>query len=114
MIDSRSTFLLLCSAVLATTSATRADDIDMTRSMSISTIVEHFNEDESIRLGIEFGVVDLKGFRNRQPDELYERMGHDPLWRQCGISDTDEHILVVGFYNCFPSHHIVVFSRASL
>lgn len=46
--------------------------------MTASTIAEIFIEDDSIRVKLEIGVGDLDGFRNIMPDELYERLGHDP------------------------------------
>ncbi len=64
--------------VVLPTSYTWADAIVVTKAMTASTIAEIFIEGDSIRVELEIGVRDLNGFRNIMPDELYERLGHDP------------------------------------
>jgi hypothetical protein len=46
--------------------------------MTATTIAEIFVEDEHVRVELEIGVPDLPGFPNLLPDELYERLGHEP------------------------------------
>jgi len=65
--------LLLIAPVLA-----GADAIMVTRAMKATTIAEIFVTRDSIRVELEIGVGDLKGFRNIMPDPLYERLGYDP------------------------------------
>ncbi len=74
------TSFLLCIVVWTGASAARAraDAIVVSKAMTASTIAEVFAGEESIRVELEIGVRDLNGFRNIMPDELYERLGHDP------------------------------------
>ncbi len=56
----------------------RPDAIVITKAMTATTIAEMFVEEDSILVELEIGVPDLDAFRNLVPDELYERLGHDP------------------------------------
>ena len=72
--------LLLTLAFCATTAPLlRADAIVVTRAMTASTIAEIFIEPDRIRVELEIGVPDLLGFRDLLPDDLYERLGLDPM-----------------------------------
>jgi len=64
--------------LMAVTATVRADAIVVTRAMKASTIAEIFVESDEIRVDLEIGVDDLDAFRNLMPDEIYERLGHDP------------------------------------
>lgn len=65
-------------SVLLPASSALGDALVITRAMLASTIVEVFIEEDSIRVELEIGPVDLAGFRNIMPDEIYERMGYEP------------------------------------
>ena len=56
----------------------RADALVTNQSMFASTIAEFYIEDCEIRVELEIGMRDLPAFRNLMPDELYEKMGHEP------------------------------------
>ncbi|MCP3905968.1 MAG: hypothetical protein GY715_20275 [Planctomycetes bacterium] len=62
----------------ASVSPCRGDALVVTRAMTAPTIAEIFIEPGTVRVELEIGVDDLEGFRNLLPDELYERLGHDP------------------------------------
>jgi hypothetical protein len=64
--------------VLVPPSLLRPDAIVITKAMTATTIAEIFVEESSVTVELEIGVADLDGFRNLLPDELYERLGHDP------------------------------------
>jgi len=64
-------------AVLLVCAVAAADAIVVTNAMTASTIAEVFVTDGSVRVELEIGVADLKGFRNLLPDPLYERLGYD-------------------------------------
>jgi hypothetical protein len=55
-----------------------ADAIVVTRAMTASTIAEIFVDRDVVRVELEIGLTDLEAFRNVMPDELHERMGHEP------------------------------------
>jgi len=65
-------------AVLLVCAVAAADAIVVTKAMTASTIAEVFVTDGSVRVELEIGVADLKGFRNLLADPLYERLGYDP------------------------------------
>jgi hypothetical protein len=54
------------------------DAIVITKAMTASTIAEVFIGESGIRVELEIGGRDLDGFRNLMPDEVYQRMGHEP------------------------------------
>ena len=56
----------------------KADALMVTKAMTASTIAELFVEERTIRVELDIGVKDLDAFRNIMPDELYERLGHEP------------------------------------
>ena len=56
----------------------RADALVRTQAMLASTIAELYVEEEGVRVELEIGVDDLDVFRNLMPDELYEKLGHEP------------------------------------
>ena len=56
-----------------------ADALMVTKAMTASTIAEVFVEPDVVRVELEIGLRDIEAFRNLLPDELYERLGHDPL-----------------------------------
>ena len=58
-------------------SMARADAIVVTKAMTASTIAEVFITEGAIRVELEIGGVDLKGFRNLMPDTVYQRMGYE-------------------------------------
>jgi hypothetical protein len=64
-------------AVLLVCAVAAADAIVVTKAMTASTIAEIYVKDGSVRVELEIGVADLKGFRNLLPDPLYERLGYD-------------------------------------
>ena len=49
-----------------------------TQAMKASTIAEFFIGEEGVRVELEMGLGDLQAFGNMLPDELYERLGHEP------------------------------------
>ena len=71
--------IALLIGALSLTARVCADAIVVSKAMTASTIAEVFVEQGAIRAAIEIGVQDLNGFRNLMPDELYERLGHDPV-----------------------------------
>lgn len=71
--------MALLGLVFACPSIAWADAIVVTRAMTASTIAEIFIDEGMIRVELEIGVGDLNGFRNIMPDELHERLGHDPV-----------------------------------
>ncbi|MHC4972251.1 MAG: hypothetical protein ACYTG3_07960 [Planctomycetota bacterium] len=64
-------------AVLLLCAVAAADAIVVTKAMTASTIAEVFVTDGSVRVELEIGVPDLKGFRNLLPDALYEKLGYE-------------------------------------
>ena len=64
--------------LLIPSSVLRPDAIVVTRAMLASTVAEVFIEEDSILVELEIGVRDLDAFRNLLPDELYQRLGHEP------------------------------------
>jgi len=56
-----------------------ADVIVVSRAMKATTIAEIFIESDVIHVEMEIGVSDLDGFRNLMPDEIHERLGHEPV-----------------------------------
>jgi hypothetical protein len=64
-------------AVLLVCAVAAADAIVVSKAMSASTIAEVFVTDGAVRVELEIGVADLKGFRNLLPDPLYERLGYE-------------------------------------
>jgi len=72
-------FMALLGLAFACPSIARADAIVVTKAMTASTIAEIFIDQGMIRVELEIGVGDLNGFRSIMPDELYERLGHDPV-----------------------------------
>ncbi|MFQ5990509.1 MAG: hypothetical protein ACE5K9_11405 [Candidatus Methylomirabilales bacterium] len=68
--------LLLC--ILTPPSLVYADAIIVTKAMTASTIAEVFVEESAVRVELEIGIQDLRGFRNLMPDEIYERLGYPP------------------------------------
>jgi hypothetical protein len=46
--------------------------------MTASTIAEFFIEEQAASVELEIGVSDLQAFRNLMPDEIHERLGHEP------------------------------------
>jgi len=72
--------LVLCSLLVALLIPAPAlpDAIIITKAMTASTIAEVFIGEERILAEFEIGGRDLEGFRNLMPDEVYQRMGHEP------------------------------------
>lgn len=66
-------------ALLLLSSSCFADAIIRSRAMLSSTIAEYFVEREHVRLELEIGQSDLAAFRNLLPDELYEKLGFEPV-----------------------------------
>jgi len=64
--------------VLLLPAPSHSDAIVITKAMTASTIAEVFIEEERILVEVEIGGRDLEGFRNLMPDEVYQRMGHEP------------------------------------
>ena len=63
---------------LAIPSRLDSDAIVVTKAMTASTIAEIFIEQNAIRVELEIGVPDLEGFRDLLPDEIYQKLGHQP------------------------------------
>ena len=73
------TYLVLGFAILLVPSSLlRPDAIVITKAMTATTIAEIFIEEDSVLVELEVGVADLDAFRNLLPDELHERLGHEP------------------------------------
>ncbi len=70
--------LLVALFALLAPSTASADAVVRTQAMLASTIAEIFLRDDRIDVEIEIGVRDLPSFRNLLPNEIYERLGHDP------------------------------------
>jgi hypothetical protein len=64
--------------ILVPASLLRSDAIVITMAMRASTIAEIFVEQDSVAVELEVGLADLDAFRDLLPDELYERLGHEP------------------------------------
>ncbi|MBW2229866.1 MAG: hypothetical protein JRH17_05730 [Deltaproteobacteria bacterium] len=56
-----------------------SDALVVSRAMFADTIAEYFVEEDGVRVDLEIGSENLESFRNLLPDDLYERLGHDPL-----------------------------------
>jgi hypothetical protein len=82
--------VLLCLPTLA-----NCDAIVRTQAMLASTIAEYFIEDDRVRLELEIGLVDIEGFRNLLPDEIYEKLGHEPRPLAERIRDFYTHDLTI-------------------
>ena len=65
--------------LLVPSSALRSDAIVITMAMRASTIAEVFVEEDSVTVELEIGVADLSAFGDLLPDELYERLGNEPV-----------------------------------
>jgi len=57
----------------------RADAIVQSNAMFSTTIAEIFIDEQTIIVDLEVGLNDLPAFTNLLPDELYERLGNEPL-----------------------------------
>ena len=55
-----------------------ADAVIRTQAMLASTIAEVFVREGRIDVELEIAARDLPAFRNLLPDDVYERLGHDP------------------------------------
>ena len=64
--------------VLLKPAAAWADAIVRTQAMLAPNIAEYFVEADGLRLELEISVQDLDAFRNLLPDEVYEKLGHEP------------------------------------
>ena len=69
---------LLGLALLLEPSTLRADAIVWTQAMLASTIAEYFIEKDRVRVDLEIGLGDIEAFRNLLPDDIYEKLGHEP------------------------------------
>jgi len=56
-----------------------ADAIIRTQAMFATTIAEYSVDEDGITVELEIGINDLSAFRNLMPDEIYEKLGHEPL-----------------------------------
>ena len=74
----RQSLLFSIVALACLPAVARADAIIVTKAMTASTIAEIFIAEGSIRVELEIGGSDLRGFRNLMPDGLYERLGYEP------------------------------------
>jgi hypothetical protein len=70
---------LLGLAVLLVPASIGADAIIWTRAMLAPTIAEYFVNDGHVRVDLEIGLGDLEAFRNLLPDDIYEKLGHEPV-----------------------------------
>ncbi|MHC4550217.1 MAG: hypothetical protein ACYTEZ_15715 [Planctomycetota bacterium] len=61
---------LLCCGLAA------ADAVIVTKAMTASTIAEVFVTEHAVRVELEIGVADFRGFCSLLPDELHERLGY--------------------------------------
>ncbi|MHC5076069.1 MAG: hypothetical protein ACYTFM_06545, partial [Planctomycetota bacterium] len=56
-----------------------ADAVIVVKAMTADTIAEIYIERDRVRLELEIGMNDIQAFQNLMPDELYEKMGNEPL-----------------------------------
>ena len=56
-----------------------ADAIIRTQAMLATTIAEIFVDERGVVLELEIGLADLEAFSNIMPDEIYERLGNEPI-----------------------------------
>ena len=56
-----------------------ADAIIRTQAMLATTIAEIFVDERGVVLELEIGLADLEAFSNIMPDEIYERLGNEPM-----------------------------------
>ncbi|MHC4265217.1 MAG: hypothetical protein ACYSUK_04700 [Planctomycetota bacterium] len=56
-----------------------ADAVIVVKAMTADTIAEIYVEQDRVRLELEIGMNDIPAFKNLLPDELYEKMGNEPL-----------------------------------
>jgi hypothetical protein len=56
-----------------------ADAIIRTQAMFATTIAEYLVEEDGVTLDLEIGAADLEAFKNLMPDEIYEKLGNDPM-----------------------------------
>ena len=70
--------LVYCLIAAASSEQAIADAIVVNQSMKAPTIAEIFVEKDRVRVELEIGIVDFEAFRNLLPDELFEKLGHEP------------------------------------
>ena len=63
---------------LLVSTAVGADAIIRSQAMNASTIAEYYIQDGEIIVELEIGLRDLPSFRNLLPDDIYQKMGHEP------------------------------------
>jgi hypothetical protein len=56
-----------------------ADAVIVVKAMTADTIAEIYVEQDRVRVELEIGMNDIQAFKNLLPDELYEKMGNEPL-----------------------------------
>ena len=56
-----------------------ADAIIRTQAMLATTIAEIFVDERGVVLELEIGLADLEAFSNIMPNEIYERLGNEPM-----------------------------------
>jgi hypothetical protein len=66
------------SALLMPPGGLRSDPLVIVRAMTATTVAEIYVEPDSVIVELEIGLADLDAFRNLMPDQIYERLGHEP------------------------------------
>ena len=64
--------LLALIGTLLLPSLVRSDALVITMAMNATSVAEFFIEDDGVTVELEIGVVDLMGFKDLLPDEIYE------------------------------------------
>ena len=70
---------ILCLALALGPSRATADAMVRTQAMLAGTIAEYFVSVDEVRVELEVGLGDIEAFANLLPDELYERLGREPV-----------------------------------
>ncbi|MEE9578309.1 MAG: hypothetical protein V3W24_01945 [Gemmatimonadota bacterium] len=70
--------LALSGALLVPPGGLRSDPLVIVRAMTATSIAEMYVESDSVVVELEIGLADLDAFRNLMPDQIYERLGHEP------------------------------------
>ncbi len=90
-----STASILCLALALGASRVAADAIVRTQAMRASTIAEYFVSADEVRVELEIGLGDIEAFANLLPDELYERLGREPMPLATRLQRFAAHDLVI-------------------
>ena len=72
-------FLLLIICLVSFLEPGFCDALIVVKAMTATTVAEIFIQEDRVRLELEIGMEDIEAFKNILPNDIYERLGNDPL-----------------------------------